>query len=196
MISHYISTAIRHFRQHRLTTAINIACLALGLTCFMLVWGTAAYYEHADRYHARADRTYVLTERNTGLGMTLQMTPWLLGQHLRTGMPELEVVACAQFPRELAVNAGSEERFATVGYGDAQLLDNSDLPFVARRSAGALAQPRTAIVSEAFAKRLYGTTDIVGRPLRLSARSESATITGVVGAIRRPSHIATDSPYP
>ena len=30
MLQHYLSTSLRHFRRHKLTTGINVACLAIG----------------------------------------------------------------------------------------------------------------------------------------------------------------------
>ena len=57
-------------------------------------------------------------------------------------------------------------------------------------------EPGSAIVSESFARRLFGTDQVVGRTLRLgggSASVENVTINGVVGAIKQPSLLSTDT---
>jgi len=81
MFSHYLSTALRHFRRHKLVTAINVACLAIGFVSFTLAWGVAAYFAHADGYHERAGRTFIVTPTSDGISMQTS-SPWLLAENL------------------------------------------------------------------------------------------------------------------
>src|SRR5688572_12326956 len=122
MLKHYLSTALRHFRQHKFSTAINVACLALGLACFVFAWGVATFFGRSDYYHERADRTFIFTTQESGSSFAMNVSPWLLAEHLRADFPQLESVARVFYPQESAVTVAGANAFAQVGYADAEFL--------------------------------------------------------------------------
>jgi putative ABC transport system permease protein len=191
MLSHYLATALRHMRHHVGTTLINLACLTLGLVGFLLAWGTAEYFAHFDHYHARADRTVVLTRFQPESRFTFHIVPRILGEHLRTDFPELEAVASVSYVREASIVADGNSQFAQLAYADPDWLRIFDLPFTHGERETALDNPRSAVLSEALAVRLFGTTNVLGRRLRLAGQQNDVTVTGVIGSIRKPSHIST-----
>jgi putative ABC transport system permease protein len=193
MFKHYLQTALRHFRQHKLSTAVNVACLALGLTCFVVAWGFTAYYDKSDYYHERAARTHILTTTESGSNFTMNVSPWLVAEHLRVDFPQLEAVARVFYPQETALTRDGTNSFAQVGYADAEFLHIFDFPFVHGGGREALTKPRSAIVSQDFAQRFFGTDAVVGKTFRLSGRADEVSIVGVVGPIRQPSHMSTTS---
>jgi putative ABC transport system permease protein len=189
MLKHYLATALRHFRQHKFTTGINVACLALGLTCFLAAWSVATYYGQGDQYHERADRTFVIATRDSGNDLSLNVSPWLLTEHLRTDFPQLESVARVFYPSETAITSADQNWFANVTYADPQFLRTFDLPFVHGDPRHALDKPRTAIISKELAHRMFGTADAVNRTFRLSGRDTEILIAGIVDRIPQSSHI-------
>jgi len=191
MFKHYLTTALRHFRQHLVTTSINVACLALGLTCFLAAWGVTAYYSQSDSHHELAARTYVMTTKQSDSGFTMNVSPWLLAEHLRADFPQLETVARVLYPQETALTAQGTNTFAQVAYADAEFLDIFDLPIAGTNARAALDRPRSVIVSKALALRLFGSIDVVGKTLRVSGREQEVEVTGVVDAITQASHIST-----
>jgi putative ABC transport system permease protein len=192
MFKHYLTTALRHFRQQRVTTGINVACLALGLACFILAWGMVAYFEKADSYHARAERTHFVTARMSASPFTLVTTPWILAETLKAEFPQLESVARSLNGGELPVSVGDHTSFVAIAFADPQFIRIFDLPLTAGSAATALDNPRSAIVSTALARRLFGTENVMGRTLRV-ANKEDVTITGVIASIPQPSHISVEN---
>jgi putative ABC transport system permease protein len=193
MFSHYFSTALRHMRQHLGTTLINLACLTFGLVGFVLAWGTAEYFAHFDNYHERADRTVVLTRFQPESQFTFHLSPAILTDHLRADFSNLEAVARAMYPQESALVVAGKSQFAQISYADPELLRIFDLPFTHGERRTALDDPQSAVISEALAVRLFGAVDVVGRRLRLSGGAADVTITGVIGNIRKPSHMSTEA---
>lgn len=192
MFVHYLVTALRHFRRHKVTTVINVACLAMGLACFVLAWGATAYYEKADSYHERAKRTYFVTSHQKG-GFTLPGSPWVLADALRAEFPQLEFVARSLASEELPVMVGDQSSFVYVAFADPDFTRVFDLPLLTGNATTALDAPRSAIVSVALAERLFGDeSGAVGRTIRLASR-EDVTITGVVSSIPQPSQMSTDN---
>src|SRR5262245_15092448 len=111
MLHHYLETAVRHFRQHTLTTAINVLCLALGLLCCLFVYTFDEHLAQTDRHFAKSDRTYVITEKVYWSGSDLSSplattTNWPVAKYLRSDFPELEKVARVSKGREMPASAG------------------------------------------------------------------------------------------
>ena len=167
-------------------------CLALGLMCFMLAWGTVTWFEQRDRYHARADRTYFVSwnaaaDRNAPPDMT---GPFLLAPALSARFPQLEAVARLA-GESMGVTHEDRSYWAAISFADPEFLDIFDIPLIGTRGSQALRQPRSAVVSRALAMRMFGTENVIGRTLRLGDR-ENVTITGLIGDIPQPSSFATE----
>lgn len=58
MIRSYLLAAIRHPRRNRLLCLIDVAGLAVGLSCCRLVMAYMSFELGYDRQHPHADRTY------------------------------------------------------------------------------------------------------------------------------------------
>ena len=197
MFKHYLTTALRHFKHHKLTTSINILCLAFGFVCFALAFGMVRYTTSADLYHEKADRTYVLTQRNEFLGANTSIatqahTGLGLAKYLKSDFPDIEIAARAFNSSEVPIAAGNDQRFVEIVYADPQLLDVFDFNFLSGDRRNALKAPRSAVITEELALKLYGRTDVIGEPIVIANR-ETVHINGVVGPQPQPTHISTDS---
>lgn len=200
LIAHYLVTALRHFGRRKTITALNVACLALGLACFLVAWGTTAYIAQTDAYRTNASRLFVVIMRDASSESEplVPVSSRLLAEHLVADFPQLEAVARVTPPVEIPVTVDDASRFAKAVFADAPLLAMFDLPMVDAATSDTktlLNEPQSAIVSQSFARRVFGTDRVVGRTFRLgggSANVESVTINGVVGAIRQPSQLSTD----
>jgi putative ABC transport system permease protein len=194
MFTHYLSTALRHFRRHTLTTAINVASLALGLICFITAFAFTQYLRESDRHQRNADRLYAITERIYVPGTevsypTLTYAAWPTANYLKTDFPQLEAVVRASTSGEVPVASGARKAFMQVTYADPGFFDIFDFTFLKGGTTDPLIERRSAVVSEAFAVRMFGTTDVIGRPL-LIRDAETVFIRAVIGAVPRPSHMS------
>src|SRR5689334_4540101 len=97
MIGHYLAMALAKFRKAPFTTFANIVTLAMGLACFIAAWGIATWWQSADGYHSRADRTVMasaLFRPVNGEKTPISMrTPVAVASMLRQSFPEVETVA-------------------------------------------------------------------------------------------------------
>ena len=64
MFKHYLKIAVRNLRKHKAYSFSNIAGLAVGMTCCILILLYVQDELSYDRYHINADRIYRL-ERNS-----------------------------------------------------------------------------------------------------------------------------------
>jgi putative ABC transport system permease protein len=192
MFRHYLAIAVRSFRRAPLAASVNIFALALGLTAFVIAYGVVTYWDRSEGYFPNAERTYVVTAtfqgRDGGRATPLPMTNRLYADYLRADFPELEAVARAQLMyEETGVAAGDAYTEMSVVGAESEFLRIFDLPFVAGDSR-ALSQPRSAVLTEDAAKRLFGVANPIGKTITL-ANVLDVTVTGIVADVPGPSHL-------
>ena len=73
MFRHYLLTALRNAWRHRVTTAINIVGLAIGLTVFITAWGFLTLVKNGGRHFANSDRIHLVVHAEVGDGV---IHPW------------------------------------------------------------------------------------------------------------------------
>jgi putative ABC transport system permease protein len=202
MFNHYLTTALRHFRQHRLTTAINIVCLTGGLVCFLAVHWWITSSRSGDGYFPNADRIVVLTQASrsdSGFSLERPVTAWKALDYLRADFPEIDVIARATDGTESGEDttpavAGENEAFVHIRYADADFLRVFALPFLTGDAVNALRQPRSAVITKDTAAKLFGTAPALGKTILLR-NSDTVTVTGVTDSVRSPSHMEPGSQF-
>ena len=194
MFGHYLAITLRQLRRHTFSTAVNIACLALGLTCFVSAYIFADYTQSTDRQFANSGRTYMIKQGLILPGLNRSTPPTILtsrpfARYLKADFPELEAVARYYRPQPVALRSGAAKSFRQVAYADPDLLKIFDLTFLAGDPKTALATPDSAILTETSAKAMFGTTQVLGRRLFV-ANAVDATVTGVIKDIPAPSTLS------
>lgn len=195
MFKHYVLTALRHFAKAKAITSINILCLTFGLASFMLAITLVAVMEKPDQHHANAHRTYVVTQRSEftdAVTLTLPMSGVGIGPLLDADYPQLDYVVRATRSTEVALSSGDVKGFAHTVYADPEFLEVFDFDFLAGDARKALSAPRSAVINDELALRLFGTLDVIGKPLLLNNR-ETVHITGVMKPPRQPSHMTANT---
>lgn len=61
MLKNRFLMALRNFRRAPLSSAVNVATLALGATCFVVAYAFVTFWERSEQHFANADRIALLT---------------------------------------------------------------------------------------------------------------------------------------
>jgi putative ABC transport system permease protein len=192
MLSHYVTQALRSFWRFRVTAFVNLLGLALAVVSFIAAYLYIDSLARADTHFPKASRIYAITQELL-IGET-QMVPMIpqvgppAAAALRADFPGLEAVA-----RGISLGpqgAVTEDRKADVQVAavDPEFLRIFDFDFKAGDPVTALNAAHSAIVTERTAERLFGTTQVLGRRILLQTQVE-VVITGVIAAVRQPSHM-------
>jgi putative ABC transport system permease protein len=194
VLKHYITQALRSFWRFKITAIVNLAGLTVALVCFITTFlFLDGLTRNGDREYANSARTYVLTQElwttptNRMIPAFPQVAPGT-AKYLRADLPRLEAVARGLNLGPLA--AAAEDRSAYL-FGlavDPEFLKIFDFKVVKGELANALASSSGAVITEDAAKRLFGTTDVIGRAVLLQTRAE-ATISAVIGSTPSGSHL-------
>jgi len=185
--------AWRHVRRNRIQTLTNVAGLLVGLTCSLVIILYTVNELSYDRHHPFADRLYrVITYSRYGDRINLlAMTSPPVGPRIRENYPQAELVAVVVAPYEnsdhVFIQVGEDTYFnSSTWFAEPQLLDIMDIPLLRGSKKDALRDPNTVLLSESWAKKLFGNLDVVGKTMTIeldyeyAAPREEFLITGVV----------------
>jgi putative ABC transport system permease protein len=197
MIGHYCAASLRHFRRHKLTTAVNVIALAIGLMCFFTVYGLATYLQSTDVRVPNTERVVAITQKVTIPGAASQipdapMTALAAGRFMQTDYPELELVAREGMPREVPLTAGSTRIRVQGRFVDPTWFEMFPLPFVAGSRDRAARMVGGIVLSESTAIALFGdSARAIGRSVLIFG-SREVEVVGVLGQVPQPARISTD----
>ncbi|WP_262245210.1 ABC transporter permease [Parapedobacter soli] len=159
---------------------LNIAGLALGLASALLILLWVKHERSVDGFHAKGDRLYVAMNRGM-LNNELHCwpnTPQPLGPTLASDYPEVAQVT--RYARTGFLFTVEETQANAAGaFVDSTFLSLFDFPLVAGDPTTALSRANDIIITEAFAMRLFGKTDVLGQQVRIDS-ADYAMVSGVL----------------
>ncbi|MBO0948223.1 FtsX-like permease family protein [Fibrella forsythiae] len=192
MLQSYFTIAFRTLRRNRLYALINVTGLGLGIGCALLLFALVRYHFRTDTHHTKYDRIYQLTSafKTPDGDFVTPGVPETFGQALKTDHPEIEHLAMIEEwegPMVIvpaATTAGTstldkkfKEAEAKGAFTEPAYFQIFDYNWVAGGPAD-LSQPGTLVLSAKSAIKYFGTTNALGRILKLDGRT-SARVVGV-----------------
>lgn len=197
MLANYIKIAWRSLLKNKVFSFINIAGLAIGLSCFLLIALYVADELSYDRYNENAGRIYRVDAdiRFGSTDLKLAVSPDPMGAALKRDYPQVE-----QFVRfynsdgsKLIKKGNDFIEEQKVAYADSTLFDVFTLPALEGDSRTALNKPNTVVITEATANKYFGTTHVVGKTIETSqSKNNLYKITAVIKDIPHNSHFNFD----
>lgn len=178
----YLKIAFRNLRRHAAYETINVAGLAVGFACFLLIALYVAHEASYDAFHPEADRLYRVVQREPGEDAAIATTPKPLLEVLQRDYPHLaEAASIAQ--GEYAVRVDDRVAREVIHFASPAFLDLFAFPLL--RGRPVRDAPDEILVTEAFARRHFGDADPVGRVVTVRGAYDFV-VAGVLAPI--PSH--------
>ncbi|MDO9376043.1 MAG: ABC transporter permease [Ferruginibacter sp.] len=183
MIKNYIKIAWRNILAHKGYASINILGLAIGIAACMLILQYVSFELSFENFHAKKDRIYrVQQDRydNGKLSTQWAAGAYAVGNSFKEALPEIEDYVKV-LPRGEAVAEVKNQpmKIEQVFMASESFFKLFSYPVLVGKANTALKEPFTAAISETTAKTIYGTTDVVGKSLRLNQRDQEYNITAV-----------------
>ena len=179
MILHYLKIAWRNLLKYRIQTAVNVVGIAVGFACFAFANLWMRYEASFDSRHEGADRMYLLyAETAIEAGGLSPHVPYPVSTLLKQEFPEVEA-ACA-FTRYTKADKLELEGQPEVELPSIQLDSCFMNLFGIRVLAGTndfLYTNGQIALTERTARRLFGTTDVLGRTV--TCNDEEVTVCAV-----------------
>jgi putative ABC transport system permease protein len=199
MFSNYFKVLVRNLVKNKMFSLLNILGLSIGLaTCLLIslyIFDEASY----DKHHVDGDRVFRIVTTSNGQSWAALPPPFAAAA--KNDLPDIEeATRLLKFPDVdnmlISYTTPTETRrfFETDGfYVDSNFFRVVSYPFKYGNPATALGEPNSIVLSEPIARRLFGDTDPIGRPISigLSSGENMYKVKGVLAANTPPSHIPT-----
>ena len=196
MIHNYLKIAFRNLKKYKSYSFINIAGLAVGMACFILILLFVQYERSFDGFHKHADRIYRVQREQKGNipggPRTSVITYGPLASALRSDFPE--VVNAVRIEHrdsyELALKYNNKRFYERGFYVDGNFFDFFTYDFIQGQAKTALSEPFSIVITEALAKKYFGNEEPLGKTLTIvEDKDYDVKITGIIKDVPANSHL-------
>lgn len=178
----YLTIAVRNLIRHKGYSFINIAGLALGMACAILILLWVQDELSYDRFHENAELLYrVEEEQQYSAGLYhVNVTPYPAGPAFKEEIPEIVDASRYAWAGGLLFRYEEKAFFEN----DIQAVAPSFLrmfsfPLVKGVAETALEDPHSLILTRSVAKKYFGDDDPIGRVISVNNQYEF-TVTGLI----------------
>ena len=192
MFRNYLKIALRNFKRHKGYSFLNVAGLAFGMACSILILLWVRDETSYDRFHANAGDIYRVLQdvKFSDHETTWAITQGPLGPGLEKDFPE--IARSVRFSgQRFQVRQGDTWVSETIWLADPSIFEVFTFPLAAGDPATALSDIHSIILSEKAAVKYFPAGDVLGQTLRLDDRFDFR-VTGVVKTVPRNSHLQFD----
>jgi len=168
MIRNYLKIALRNLFRHKVYSFINIAGLSIGLAAAMLIMLYTKDEVSYDRFHANHANIYrVTTEWINPDGSVKQgdgNTGYFQGPKFKDGVAEIQsfVRLRSSF---MNLRQGTEIKGYPALEADPNFFSVFTFPLISGNPATALEKPKSIVISDEMAEKLFKNTDVLGKTI-------------------------------
>lgn len=181
MLKQLLVFAFRSFRKSTLTNGLNIIGLTLGLSVFFL---TALFVYQEQSYEhdfGKRDQTYQVGIDFFDLGKVARTSSNL--SHILSDIPEVALhTTFWNYEKNKIFTEGNDYQERRVIKADSSFFSVFEFDLLSGDINTVLKEPNQAVINEAVAIEMFGTTDVLGRELKVGTylfNHETAVIKGV-----------------
>jgi putative ABC transport system permease protein len=180
MFKNYFKTAFRSLRRNKGYSFLNIAGLAIGITCASLIFLWVQDELTFNHNFKKIDHLYTIYENQTYNGKisTFHATPGPMAKSIKAEIPGVKNAA--------RMSGGDNQLFASGDkaidepgyYADPEIFSMLDLPFQYGSAANAFKDVHSVVISKSMAKKFFGENNPVGKTLLMN-NEQNFVVSGV-----------------
>ncbi|WP_205513862.1 ABC transporter permease [Longitalea arenae] len=184
MLKNYFVIAFRHFTKHRLFSAINVLCLSIGITFSMIIGVYVMNQQRVNSDLRNVERQYYLKtiwkEKDLGSELT-SISP--LAKAVKEEYPDLVANYFRYNPVTNVVSAGDKHFKEDIAICDTTLVAMYGFPLLYGDKNNAFPNSSSAVITETLARKLFGTTDAIGKTTNIQTTVAGITQDYMVSAV-------------
>jgi len=194
MLKNYFKISWRYLQKNKTFSFINIFGLTIGLTSFLLISLYIFDELTFDRFHKNADNIYRLIEEKTspeGKETKFAGAGYQVTEKTKTVFPEVrEGVRLVTLSRiNVSTIDDSQVFYEDFTLANQDFLSAFDFELLSGDPNSALTAPHSVIITEETAKKLFNTSDVLGKEIKVDRDSIPFKVTGVLKNIPVNSHL-------
>ena len=178
MLKSAFTAFYRSFVRHPLYALLNMLGLSFGIAVFIALSLLYRFETSYESWSPERPQIYTMGTRYHFPGMNDDIQIGSMGgllEEFKTAYPQIE--GTRDWSNGVIVHKGAEVFSEQIELVDANFLTFFKVPMLRGNAATALGDPSRVVVSEAMARKYYGTVDAIGRPLILSDEEGYKTYT-------------------
>jgi len=180
IINNYFKVIYRNLYRSKSFSVINITGLAIGMASAILILLLVQNEMSFDQFHEKKDRIYMLFNRGEVNGkMEIFGTPTVLVPELKTSYPQVEEVTRLNGTGPIVLSANDKQLEAHGMMVDAGFLKIFSYPLLQGNPDNALSSPRSIVLTESFARKLFANEEAMGKVIRIDSNS-NFKVTGIM----------------
>lgn len=164
--------------RYRLSSALTLASLVVAFLGIIVLSLYVSYERSFDNFHKNKNDIYLMSF-NFDMGSSL---PVPMEELIRNEVPDIEKSTVMIKLWNNLVHTPEQTRADAININLTQASSDFfsifDFPLVAGDANTVLSQPNAIVLSETTAKNIFGTTDVVGKQLKM--RGSDLTVSGVM----------------
>lgn len=183
MIKNYIKVAWRNLVHNKTLAIIKLAGLSIGLSvCMLILLYTSDEFSY-DRFHANSPRIYRIAQEmqiGNNPSQQLMITSPPLGPAFKESIPEVQNFV--RITGEAIIIRQNNEVFTESPlFADESFFSVFSFPLISGNTKTALQNDHSVVLSEAAAKKFFGSLDIIGKTMEIKRHGdfENFTVTAV-----------------
>lgn len=192
MLRNYIKIAFRNLFRHKGYSFINIFGLSIGMGCSILILLWVQNELSYDRFHPNPDKLYRVTAELVNMNIKAAVTPAPFGPAIQKEYPEIKSMV------RISTNGGGlfqvdDKMFeeSNVWFADSNFFQVFNFKFKEGDIRTALHKPESIVITEAMAKKYFGTENALGKVIRKN-HAEDFEVTGILEELPENSHLQFD----
>jgi len=166
MVWNHLKTAFRIIRKQKMTAAINITGLGIGLSFFVLLVAYVRDDLTFDRFHKKADETYILTNefRDRFFGSVHHF----IGEMLEADFPEVEPGSTIRYAmHSQTVRIGDRLIVKDFAFTEPAFFELFSFELSAGGPSRTLSEPHQVVLTTSTAQSLFSGADPLGQTLSI-----------------------------
>jgi len=192
MFKNYFKTTFRNTTRHKGYSFINLAGLAIGMACTLLILLWVKDEMSYDRFHENNKDIYRIMSYGTRYMIEgFDGTPAPLAPAIKEEVRGIVNYARFSDIPKMVFKYGDKVFYETRGLiADPSIFEIFTFPFVKGDPKTALSEPLDIVITETMAKKYFGSENPVGKTMEVEGMS--AAVRGVIQDIPHNSHIQFD----
>ncbi len=175
MFRNYLKIAFRHLLLHKTITFINVAGLAIGMACCILIMLLVKDELSFDQFHTNKANIYRVTTKFTENGRVNYGTSsqFPTGPAMKAELSDVQEAVRVYEPGNTLFTHGDNKFLEEhAAFADADFFKMFSFPLVAGDVATALKEPNSIVITESAAKKYFGNQDPIGKTIRMANETD------------------------
>ena len=179
MFKNYFKTAWRNLWKNKITSAINIVGLSVGMTASVLILLWVHNELNFDNYHTDKNNIYRLTTSLKENNWIWESTPLLMADEAKKDLPEIDKIARINPDNQPVFYMNETPEYEKkCAYIDDDWFDIFHYDFVEGNASSFKRNPYGVVLTTSAAKKYFGNGDALNKTIRID--SLNYTVTAII----------------